>query len=282
MRDRPVSYALTSRPVPEIVLASFNAHAGVRPRPLREGHWLRQVGSRTAGIPWRRSRANGEGVEPPPSYDLAGTVAELDADIIVVQEAFRPDEGFSALDDAAEKLGYELREVMFGRVTLAPWPHICAEGDGCGQVGLTILSRFPIHSSVEVPVRPVRFDPAPSRRALRLEVDVEGQPLDVVGLHLTSRLPHGPALQLRHLRPRLPHVGRPAVIAGDFNFWGPPVVGMLEGWRRAVRGRTWPAERPRNQIDHVLVRPTVEVLEGEVLDDVGSDHRPIRARLRIP
>lgn len=217
---------------------------------------------------------------PPPAYDLAGSLAGLDADIIIAQEAFRPDEGTSALDEAAARLGFEQREVMFGRASLAPWPHICSGGGG--QVGLAVLSRYPIRRWTEVPVRPVPFDPAPSRQALHVEVDIDGQPLDVVGVHLTSRLPHGPAMQLRHLRPQLPHAGRPAVVAGDFNFWGPPVVGMLEGWRRAVRGRTWPAERPRNQIDHVLVRGGVEVLGGEVLDDVGSDHRPVRTRLRIP
>lgn len=267
--------------MPEIVLASLNSHAGVRPRPLREAHWLRQGVSRIGGSTRAsRSAVPRDGAAPPPAYDLVSAIVGLDADIIVVQEAFRWEGGGSALDEAATKLGYELREVVFGRAALAPWPHLSP--DGPGQVGLAVLSRFPVRRCTPVPVRPVPFDPAPSRQALQVEVDVAGRPFDVVGVHLTSRLPHGPAMQLRHLRSRLPHVGRSAVVAGDFNFWGPPVVGLLEGWRRAVRGRTWPAERPRNQIDHVLVRPGVEVLAGEVLDDVGSDHRPVRTLLRIP
>jgi endonuclease/exonuclease/phosphatase family metal-dependent hydrolase len=56
---------------------------------------------------------------------------------------------------------------------------------------------------------------------------------------------------------------------------------LLPGWRRAVRGRTYPAHRPHSQIDHVLVRDDVSVQWGEVLAETPSDHRPVRARLRL-
>lgn len=214
-------------------------------------------------------------------FDLASAIIDLDADVVVVQEAFRPDSGESPLDVVADKLGYEIHEVTFGRARLEPWPQLSASR-GTGHVGLAVLSRFPVRRRVELPVRPVLLDPAPARQALHLEVDVHGVPLDVVGVHLTSRLPHGPPLQLRHLRPRLPHAGRHAVVAGDFNFWGPGIATLVEGWRQAVRGRTWPAHRPHSQIDHVLVRHGVQVLSGEVLGDVGSDHRPVRTHLRLP
>jgi endonuclease/exonuclease/phosphatase family metal-dependent hydrolase len=46
-----------------------------------------------------------------------------------------------------------------------------------------------------------------------------------------------------------------------------------------VRGRTWPARRPHSQIDHILVSGEINVRGGEVLPDVGSDHRPVRAEL---
>jgi endonuclease/exonuclease/phosphatase family metal-dependent hydrolase len=47
-----------------------------------------------------------------------------------------------------------------------------------------------------------------------------------------------------------------------------------------VRGRTWPAHRPHSQIDHVLVRDDVEVVDAAVLGEVGSDHLPLRVTLR--
>jgi endonuclease/exonuclease/phosphatase family metal-dependent hydrolase len=38
---------------------------------------------------------------------------------------------------------------------------------------------------------------------------------------------------------------------------------------------------PHSQIDHILVRPEIGVVNGAVLADVGSDHRPVRATLSI-
>jgi len=55
----------------------------------------------------------------------------------------------------------------------------------------------------------------------------------------------------------------------------------LNSWQRAVRGRTFSSRRPHSQIDHVLVRGGIEVVDGEVLADTPSDHLPIRARLRL-
>ena len=105
-------------------------------------------------------------------------------------------------------------------------------------------------------------------------------------MHLTSRLPYGPPTQLRRLRPQLPGDERarrssPATATSG----GPGVTAFLPGWTRTVRGRTWPASRPHSQIDHILVRDGdagVEVLDSEVLPAVGSDHRPVRATLRVP
>ena len=53
------------------------------------------------------------------------------------------------------------------------------------------------------------------------------------------------------------------------------------GWRRAVRGRTYPSPRPHSQTDHILVTPPVTVVGAEVVRQVMSDHRPVRARLRV-
>jgi endonuclease/exonuclease/phosphatase family metal-dependent hydrolase len=131
-----------------------------------------------------------------------------------------------------------------------------------------------------IPVGDVPGDPALRRCALRVALDVGGQDLDLIAVHLSSRLPYAPPMQLRNLRRRLPPPGQRAVIVGDFNLWGPAVSALLPGWRRAVRGRTWPAHRPHSQIDHVLVRHDVEVVDAAVLDEVGSDHRPVRVTLR--
>jgi endonuclease/exonuclease/phosphatase family metal-dependent hydrolase len=234
-------------------LVGFNAHAGFSPR--------------------RNGRC-----EP---YDLAEVLKRFDADVVVVEETWWPDDERSAVDDAAEATGSEVFALPFGRGTMAPWPHVRFDGSGEGVVGLSIMSRIPARVVAELKLGRVVADPTPERGALHLELDVDGITVDLVGVHLSSRLPHGPVTQLRRLASQLPPPGRPAVVAGDCNFWGPGVRSLLPGWRRAVRGRTWPASMPHSQIDHILVRPEVGVVDSGVLGDVGSDHRPVRATLHV-
>jgi endonuclease/exonuclease/phosphatase family metal-dependent hydrolase len=234
-------------------LTSFNAHGGVRPR------------RNAVCVP----------------YDLASVLRSFDTDVIVVQEAWWPDDGPAAVDEVAADLGAKVFALPFGRGTVEPWPHISRRDLARGELGLAIISKVPAREIQRIPVGRVWADPAPGRGALHLELDVDGETVDVVGLHLTSRLPHGPPLQLRRIAASLPQPGRPAVVAGDFNFWGPGVASFLPGWRRAVIGATWPARAPHSQIDHVLVRPEVGVVSSTVLGDVGSDHRPVRATLAV-
>jgi endonuclease/exonuclease/phosphatase (EEP) superfamily protein YafD len=125
-------------------------------------------------------------------------------------------------------------------------------------------------------------DPARERLALQVDLDVGGRRVQLVGLHTSSKLYFaGPVTHIRTLRRSLPTGPEPAIVAGDFNLWGPGVVRLLPGWRRAVFGRTWPAHRPHSQIDHVLVNSAIESIESEVLPGFGSDHRAVKARLAI-
>lgn len=247
----------------ELTLATFNMHGGVVPHHIS----LPRPG-------FRKRPHRGE-------YAALEAITALDADVIVLQETYRPDSGPSLVDAAAERLGFSAHEVVFGRGVLTPWPHLGRTGDA--DAGLAILTRLPVLSRSELPIRRVTLDPAPTRLALQLSLDVGSATLDLVGVHLTSRLPHGPPIQLRALARLVAALGRerPAVIAGDMNFWGPPVASLLPGWRRAVRGRTWPSHRPHSQIDHVLTRGAVDVLGAEILGPVGSDHRPVRVRLDV-
>jgi endonuclease/exonuclease/phosphatase family metal-dependent hydrolase len=204
----------------------------------------------------------------------------FDADVIVVPEAYRPDHGTDVVAEVGAEIG-GVHELELGRERLDPWPHLVKRGPSHGTRTLSVISRFPARRRGELPVGRVVGDPARARAALHLELDLDGKSLQLVAVHLTSRLPHGPPLQLTRLRRQLPEPPPAAILAGDFNFWGPPVRAFLPGWRRAVVGRTWPARLPHSQIDHVLVRGEIDVVSGEVLPDVGSDHRPVRVRLRV-
>jgi len=145
-----------------------------------------------------------------------------------------------------------------------------------------VCSRFPVLARRDLPLGRIPGDQAGPRSAMCCTLDVEGVELDLVAVHVSSRLWQlAPLRHLRALRPQLPPPDRHAIIAGDCNFWGPPVEALLPGWKRAIRGRTYPAHRPHSQIDHVLVRDDITVQWGEVLAETPSDHRPVRARLQL-
>ena len=211
---------------------------------------------------------------------MTAALTSLDAEVIVVQEHWRPDGERGAVDDAADTLGLTVCTEQIGRTRdRGMLPHLARNGEGTESVA--VLTRLPLRRLGSIPLGPTPGDPAPARTALAVEIDVGGAPLRLITVHLTSRLPLGPVLQLRQLA-RGVHTftdGTPSVIAGDCNFWGPGVRAAMRGWRRAVFGRTWPAHRPHSQIDHVLVSAGIEVLRAEVLPDVGSDHRPVRVEL---
>ena len=238
----------------DLSLASFNTHYGLR----------------------SSDRAH------PRAFDMSAALTSLDTDLIVVQELWRPDGRRGAVDDVAASLGYDVVYEPTSAATLGPrWPHLVPAGEG--ESGIAVLSRLPVRRIRSLTLGPTPGDPAPVRTALDVEVDVGTRRLRVVAVHLTSRLPHGPVLQLRRLAGQLPSIGTPTVIAGDCNFWGPGVVGLLRGWRRTVRGRTWPSWLPHSQIDHILIRGDdgIRSSGGRVLPGVGSDHLPVRIDLSL-
>lgn len=235
----------------EVVLATFNTHWGVRPDGRR--------------------------------FDLVAACRALDADVLVLQEHWRPPGGAGAADAlAAEDPRYALVEQRLADLAPPPRRRAAPPAGTGGDWGIVVLSRLPVLARSAIPLPWVPTDRVRERAALRVRLDAGPAPLDLVAVHLSSRLPIGPLANLARLRPALPTGPDPAVVAGDFNFWGPGVQAALrDGWRRAVLGRTWPAHRPHSQIDHVLVNAAVEVVGAEVLPAVGSDHRPVRVRLRV-
>jgi endonuclease/exonuclease/phosphatase family metal-dependent hydrolase len=253
----------------ELTIVTLNLHGGQRNRGISTPR-LRQHGP-----PPEKAATNG-------AFDVAGALRSFDADVLVLQESWWPDEGAAAVDLVAADSGATVHWASFGRGIVEPWPHIISARPhrATGRIGLAVVSRVPARLVEMIPVGDVPGDPALRRCALHLTLDVGGKDLDLIAVHLSSRLPYAPPMQLRNLRRRLPPPDRRAVIVGDFNLWGPAVTTLLPGWRRAVRGRTWPAHRPHSQIDHVLVRNGIEVVDAAVLDEVGSDHRPVRVTLR--
>lgn len=131
--------------------------------------------------------------------------------------------------------------------------------------------------------------------AVHAKLEIGGRPLHILGVH--ANWPLGPeASRLRgHALQAIVRLARatrePLVVAGDLNLtpFSPRFEGMLRaaGLANAAAGRgwqpTWPTYLPPAgiQIDHVLVRGGIEVLDFRRGARIGSDHRPIVADLAL-
>lgn len=155
--------------------------------------------------------------------------------------------------------------------------------------GIGVLSRWPLESVVALGLAD---DGLPSLSGV---VRVDGQPVRFLGLH--TRWPILPWLArlrddaLRRVAGIVRDEERPVVVLGDLNLSpDAPAFGRLladAGLRDVMRGPDW---RPTWQagfwplalrIDHVLVNDEMCVDHAEVGTPIGSDHRPVIARLQV-
>ena len=235
--------------MPELTVASFNLHWGVdmRARP----------------------------------YDPMDACLALDADVLVLPESWRPHGRTAFVDELAERTGAVVHDVPF-MSDRDPWRprHLEPPPGPSGACGLAMLSRLPVRSFTTVPLPKPAGDVVARRYAIVAEVEVDGRGVAIGGLHASHRL-WGSLPQLRILDRELTARGLPSAIVGDCNMWGPPISLVLGDRVRAVRGRTWPAWRPHSQIDHIWIDDGLAVVDAGVGGETGSDHRPIRARLRV-
>lgn len=130
-------------------------------------------------------------------------------------------------------------------------------------------------------------------------VEVGGERVRVVNVHVLPpaalRLVQEQRRQVAWLAEDVEERGGAVVLAGDFN--APIWTGHLRELRAAGlegahaargvgRGSTWPGVgwkrwAPGIRLDHVLFGGGVGCVEARVLEGVGSDHRPVVARLRV-
>lgn len=213
-------------------------------------------------------------------YDLdriAAVIAELQPDVVGLQEVVRADGGAGA-DQAtwlAERLGMHLVMGVTRR-------------HGDGTYGNAVLTRLPVAAWVACDLSWGRREP---RGCLRVDLAANGHTLHVFNCHL--------GLRLRERRDQLALLGRfirdaasvagPRVLLGDFNEWhrGPITRQLRLEFSSPMRRmrRTHPAVFPLFRLDRIYW--DVE-LEGETfhahrsrLARVASDHLPVVARLRL-
>jgi endonuclease/exonuclease/phosphatase family metal-dependent hydrolase len=250
-------------------------------------------------------------------FDYVKSVAQLDADVVVLQEAW------TSTDEAegqAEQIGRSLGAAVFTHVmgqgrrirpqpgaddrwiprnawssdhrplyfdgvrpqpdhvkTLARW----READrGTSSVAMLVRPGLTVEDRRVVEFTQLRRDRV-RRVVLVVDLTVDGHRISLAGTHMPHLL-FGSHRTWAELRAGLSSVARPdAVLCGDMNTWGPLVGVFMPHWRRAVVGRTWPAWRPHSQIDHILVHGALRATSGTVMPDAGSDHRPVRACIEL-
>ena len=247
--------------------------------------------------------------------DVVDAAVGLDADILLLQEAWRA-EDVDLAAEIAERTGASSVFVPLAegwRVTGGTGDHrwlprgglfganrglaldsvrplepgsaarwAAMPGAARGEWGLAVVSRLDIVATQVVELASLRKDRC-ARRLLVVTVALGDGDLTVLCLH-GPHLLHGSLRWYRafarDLAARAP-ADAPAIFGGDLNCWGFLARPLLRGWRQAARGATWPSWRAHSQIDHLFVRGPVRSRGGGAKDLRGSDHRPLLAELEV-
>ena len=230
----------------EVSIASWNVFQGLK-HPGRANGWAANEG-------------------------LIDKIAALDADVMVLPELWRFRQPEATLaEDVANVLGYELHQWISDRPSRTrenvPWR-------------MAVLTRVPART-LEPLVMP-SYGPFGKRAVVRVQLSETGlmlAALHLYGVHLLlNRAPRGWVKERSLLREvSADH----DIVVGDLNMWSPVVHRDAHPLRPAVKALTYPSPRPHSQIDHILVSSRVHVVESACLPDQGSDHRALRAVLRV-
>ncbi|HXW45461.1 MAG TPA: endonuclease/exonuclease/phosphatase family protein [Streptosporangiaceae bacterium] len=211
-------------------------------------------------------------------FDVAAAVAGLGADLIALQETWVKAGEPDPVAAAAEVIGARVFRVWL-HTDVSPARLGIPAGEVIGSTGIAVLSTLPVIAHEIIDLGRMNGDVV-ARRAQILTVRLAGSgtAVRIAGTHLTHR--YVSPVQLGRLVWHLSRSPLPTVIAGDLNM-PRQVARIAPGYTPAPRGRTFPADAPLLQLDHVLVSRHLQPLDAGVLPPVGSDHLPVRARLTL-
>jgi endonuclease/exonuclease/phosphatase family metal-dependent hydrolase len=220
-------------------------------------------------------------------------IRTIDADVLGLQEVDRNQPRSQHADltgIAAQAMGAEhhLFVAALAGTPGATWS--AATGDeqpDSAAYGVALLSRYDVLGwrVVRLPAAPVAVPHRFSGRRLPVwvrdeprvavvaEVDTPRGRIDVAATHLSFLRPWN-GRQLRRLMKALAPRRRPLVLVGDLNM-GPASASRITGLRALAQGLTFPADRPREQIDHVLGAGLPEPARSGAVELPMSDHRAL-------
>ena len=224
--------------------------------------------------------------------DLEAAAAELDADVVGLQEVDRAQDRSGGVDQtslvaAALGAGWSRFVPALDGTPGGAWTASTRDdwSSSSGPAyGVGLVSRLPVLSW-----RVRRFGPAPlgmpllvpgsrglthvpdePRVALAAVVEGPAGPMTVLTAHL-SFVPGWNVRQLRAVARWACSMPAPRLLVGDFNLPG-AVPRLVTGWTQLARIPTYPSWRPRVQLDHLLADVPTSVHDARALRLPVSDH----------
>jgi endonuclease/exonuclease/phosphatase family metal-dependent hydrolase len=241
-------------------------------------------------------------------------VKDLDADVMILPETWRADDGADFYDDLCSSLhltGGFVPLARGERVTTGvggkSWQPRLAHFSGergvylfehrnlskeqvatragvkhfeKGTWGLSLLTRFEVEDFTVIELG--RLPRERVKRALIVARLNDGdRAFYVLAIH-GAHISHGSYRQYRRINEIAASLDPdvPILIGGDFNCWRPLLRAFLPGWRTLARGRTWPSPRPHSQIDHILGRGPWAATKSFTRNG-GSDHLALITDLEL-
>lgn len=235
---------------------------------------------------------------------LHRAVAQLDADVVGLQEVDRGQARSHGLDLTAEvaraagvldqgRGSWRFVPALVGTPGGQWRPGTEADDDVAGaHYGIGLVSRWPVRSWHVVRLSPARFRSPVVLPGTRQVVWLRDEPrvglaavvetpagvMTVATTHL-SFMPVWNGVQLRRLTAALSQLPGPRVLLGDLNMPG-AVPGWLTRWQALARVATYPAWEPRIQLDHALGSgDLLPVRSVETPELPLSDHRALVVEL---
>jgi endonuclease/exonuclease/phosphatase family metal-dependent hydrolase len=212
--------------------------------------------------------------------EIVATLADIDADLVALQEVDRNTRRFGRVDLPAllgDRLGLQHAFVKHRRY------------DG-GEIGVALLSRFAISDVKRIATRGSELG------VLSASVATDHSDVHVFVVHFHPTDPRKGdgyrarmnALRLREAQTtaaRAASIEAPTIVLGDFNALASgPEHALFEAiMTDACPGvATWPAELPLIRIDYIWLSKQFAVDACPVAISVASDHRPVVTNVRLP